>query len=151
MFKCEKARRGLLVDNAKLNMAALLVLAVFCLVLLGGEKDCAGTHAWESICLAFCAVPAWCVAFLYRPYSFVKRGRDALVFGLVLGYEAVLICWHAPLLWGVHDWWYWHTGVMHPRWAETSMVWGWLPVHACMLAFALVGIWTLYRLKKNNL
>lgn len=28
MFKCEKARRVLLVERARLNMAALLVLAV---------------------------------------------------------------------------------------------------------------------------
>ena len=151
MFKCEKARRVLLVDNARLNMAAMLVLAVFWIVLLGGETDCAGTHAWESICLAFFAVPAWCVAFLYRPYSFAKRGWDALVFGLVLGYEALLICWHAPLLWGVHCPWYWHRGMLNPGMEEQGDAWGWLPVHACMLAFALVGIWTLYRLKKNNL
>ena len=34
MFRCEKARRVLLVDKAKLNMAALLVLAVLS-VLIG--------------------------------------------------------------------------------------------------------------------
>ena len=74
-----------------------------------------------------------------------------VVFGLLLGYEALLICWHAPLLWGEHDRWYWHTGLMHPRWVEPSVVWGWLPVHVCMLGLALVGVRTLYRLKKNKL
>ena len=151
MFKCEKARRMLLVDRAKLNMAALLVLAVVCFLPLHAEQDCAGTHAWESLCLAILAVPAWCVAFLYRPRSMVKLGRDAVVFRLLLGYELLLICWHAPLLWGVRCPWYWHRAMLNPGMEGQGEVWGWLPVHGCMLVLAVMGCVAVKRLKENKL
>lgn len=149
MFRCEKARRVLLVDKVKLNMAALLVLAVACFLPLHGEQDCAGTHAWESLCLAYFAAPAWCVAFLYRPHCLEKWGRDMVVFGVMAGYEALLICWHAPLLWGVRCPWYWHSAMLNPGMEGQGEVWGWLPVHACMLALAIVGAYAVHRLKKN--
>lgn len=148
MFKCEKARRLLLEDTAKLNMGALLVLAVFCFLPLHAENDCAGTHAWESLCLAYLAAPAWCVAVLYRSCCFVKPGRDAVIFGLLLGYELLLIAWHAPLLWGMRCPWYWHAGVLNPGMEGEGMVWGWLPVHGCMLVLALVGLRAVLQLKK---
>lgn len=100
MWKAEKARRELLVKSARLDMAALLVLAVVCFLPLHGELDCAGTHAWESLLLAYFGLPVWCVAFLYRPRSLVKWGWDVEVFGGMLVAELLLIGWHAPLLWG---------------------------------------------------
>lgn len=151
MWKAEKARRDLLVSRARLNMAALLVLAVCCFVPLHGEQDAAGTHAWESLYLAYFGGPVWCVVFLYRPHSLVKPVRDMVIFGLLLVYELLLICWHLPLLWGMRGGWCWHSSLLNPGMAEQGTVWGWLPVHACLLLLAVVGSVASYRLKKNIL
>lgn len=86
MWKAEKARSTLLADRAKLDRAALQVLAVFCFLPLLGEQDLAGAHAWESVFLAQFAIPAWCQSFLYRPYSLNKSRRDFFVFSLLSGY-----------------------------------------------------------------
>ena len=100
MWRCEKARRELAVKSAELNTAALLTLAFFCFLPLMGEQDCNGTHAWESIDLAILGAPVWCIAFLYREWSFRNPRRDMWVYGLLLAYELVLVGCHASLLWG---------------------------------------------------
>ena len=140
MWKAEKARRELLVKSARLDMAALLVLSVVCFLPLHGELDCTGTHAWESLLLAYFGLPVWCVAFLYRPRSLVKWGWDVVVFGGMLVAELLLIGWHAPLLWGGRWGGYWYLGMLPPGYAGQGVVWGWLPVHACLLMLAGVGL-----------
>ena len=100
MWKAEKARYALAVKRAELNTAALLTLAFFCFLPLMGEQDCHGTHAWTSVDLALLGVPVWCIAFLYRGWSFANHRRDMWVYGLLLAYELVLVGCHASLLWG---------------------------------------------------
>lgn len=152
MWKAENARSTLLADRAKLDMAALQVLAVFCFLPLPGELDLEGTHARESIFLAQFTMPAWCLSFLYRPYSLNKSRRDFVVFSLISGYELLFICWHAPLLRGVQGEWFWHTPMLSPGMKETGVrIWGWLPVHACLLLLGLTGLRAAYRLKKKIL
>lgn len=152
MWKAEKARSALLADKAKLDMGMLLVLAVFCFVPLLGEQDLEGTHAWESIVLAHFAIPVWCLSSLYRPYSLNKNQRDIVVFSLISGYELLFICWHSPLLWGVHGEWFWHIPMLSPGMKESGgSIWGWLPVHACLLLLGLTGLRAAYRIKKKIL
>ena len=91
MWKAEKARYALAVKRAELNTAALLTLAFFCFLPLMGELDCNGTHAWTSIDLALLGVPVWCMAFLYRGWSFANHRRDMWVYGLLLASARLFI------------------------------------------------------------
>lgn len=133
MWRAEKARYALAVKRASLNTAALLTLAVFCFLPLMGEQDCHGTHSWESIDLALLGVPVWCMAFLYRGWCFENHRRDMVVYGALLVYELVLVCCHAPLLWGQRCAWFWHHIVFSAQRQTEGAVWGWLPGHACLL------------------
>lgn len=133
---------------AELISTALLALAVLCFLPLFGELDCSGTHAWESMALASLGIPAWCIAFQYRKQSFMNHRRDAWVYGLLLAYELVLVSWHAPLLWGVHTGACWYLPLLHPAWVTEGPVWGWLPVHACLLLQMVCSLLVTHRLKR---
>ena len=135
-WKAEKARYALAVKRAELNTAALLTLAFFCFLPLMGEQDCSGTHAWESIDLALLGVPVWCIAFLYRGWSFTNHHRDMWVYGLLLVYELVLVACHASLLWGLRTFCCWHQLIFSSLVQTEGSVWGWLPGHACLLLLA---------------
>ena len=125
MWKAEKARYALAVKRAELNTAALLTLAFFCFLPLMGELDCNGTHAWTSIDLALLGVPVWCMAFLYRGWSFANHRRDMWVYGLLLAYELVLVGCHASLLWGLRAACCWHQLVFSSQVQTDGSVWGW--------------------------
>ena len=133
MWKAEKARYALAVNRAELNTAALLTLAVFSFLPLMGEQDCNGTHAWESIDLALLGVPVWCIACLYRGWSFKKPRRDIWVYGVLLAYELVLVGCHAPMLWGQRCSCFWHSIFFAAGVQTEGVVWGWLPGHVCLL------------------
>ena len=148
MWKAEKARHAMAAKRAELNMAVLLTLVVFCFLPLMCEQDCNGTHAWESIDLAILGTPVWCIAIVYREWSFRNLRLEMWVYGLLLAYELVLVGCHASLLWGQCSGCCWHRILFSEVAQAEGSVWGWLPGHVCLLVLAGYAFAVAWRLGK---
>lgn len=149
MGQAEKARYALYVELVRLNMRALLFLVVVCNVPLLAELDTNGTHAWESLSLAFLGIPVWLAAVCFKPW-FCRRlpWLSIVVYGALVLYEGVLVLWHLPLLFAVRGLPCWYDVPPH---CSGDAPWGWLPGHVLLLWLAVYGVSASIRFRKMGM
>lgn len=149
MWQADKARYALYVERVRLNLRTLLFLVVVCNVPLLAEQDTNGTHAWESLSLAFLGIPVWLAAVCFKPW-FCRRlsGLSIVVYSALALYEGLLVLWHLPLLFAVRALPCWYDVPPH---CLADVPWGWLPGHALLLCLAVYGAFASVRFRKMGM